>query len=561
MLTYPRRAWALLLLVVLASGALYASLLHSQRVPPPIFPDSVHQLSLARNVLDQQGLATSILHYPEQYQFGTMPAPQTVWPPGLGLASAALAAAGLTPLQALTVITFLAAFLLPVVCFAGTVALSRSATVAFTGALLVLSIPGSWSYTQRLMSEPTFALLTLASLILLTASIARGFRVGLAACAGLLAGMAFLVRYAGVFYIAASGLVLFAAVLMNRSGRSWRALVVYALTSGTPVLALFARNLRLHHQLSGGQFVDSDAAGPLAALVRFVWLCKNVLSQWIGYRAPDRLLSGAVIAVMAALAWMFLAALVRFLRDGSQQTPATIAVLIAIVYAGLTAAVHIVSTALVATWFLAEPRYFIVILPLLFLAATLFASERLSGFWRQAAISNAARNAVIAAVAALLAIHVGLRWNTAVAADSGHSRRHQEVAAVLALPLDDSGQTIGAFLHEHLPPDRAVLSPYPESVYLILERPAVGLIESRFAPVPWNFDSVTALICRLPIDYVLATQPGVIAGVSADQDALGTIIGSHPATYLRALNQREDVRLLAVDREALQAASGPPCRH
>jgi hypothetical protein len=68
---------AVCLLVLCAT---LAAVLFPQRNAAFIFPDSVHQLSVADNVFRDHGLATSILEYPEHYRFGTVPAPQTVWP-------------------------------------------------------------------------------------------------------------------------------------------------------------------------------------------------------------------------------------------------------------------------------------------------------------------------------------------------------------------------------------------------------------------------------------------------------------------------------------------------
>ena len=541
-------------LLIAVSGALHLALLHATAAPPPVFTDSIHQLSLAQNVLDHKGLSTSILHYPDHYLFARIPAPQTVWPPGMGLLTAAVAAMGMTPLHAFTLVTFIVAFALPLVAYFGVKATSKSLTAAFVAAVLLLSIPGSWAYTQRLMSEPTFAFFTLSSLVLLTTSVARDYHRGLIAAAGLLAGCAFLVRYAGLFYIGASGLVLLCVVLSNRNVRSLAALAIYAVTSGLPVVALFARNWFVQDQLSGGQFIDAGPLGWSRAVLYFYWACKGLVANWLGGWLPDWLLNLTTVGLLLALAAMFGAALYRFVREPqARQNPAIVAVLIAVIYTLVTSAVHIASAARFAGWFLTEPRYFLVLLPLIVVAATLYLVDVFARRDVTIPALTLGRRALAPAAIALLALNVLLRWDETIAADSGHGQRHANVARALQVPLDESGLSIGDFLRQHLGDDRAVLTAYPESLYLQIGRPAVGLIEKRMATVEWTRETITALICKLPIDYVLTSPPGMIEAPDADRDLLAATLTEQSVDYLRHLNNREDLQLFAVDRARLQA--------
>jgi hypothetical protein len=68
---------AVCLLVLCAT---LAAVLFPQRNAAFIFPDSVHQLSVADNVLRDHGLATSILEYPEHTGSELSPRPRPSGP-------------------------------------------------------------------------------------------------------------------------------------------------------------------------------------------------------------------------------------------------------------------------------------------------------------------------------------------------------------------------------------------------------------------------------------------------------------------------------------------------
>src|SRR5262249_60598088 len=75
--------WALLGL-----GFVAASL--AQTHGPVLRNDGFQYLSVADNIVKGEGNATSIIHFDEQHRPGTVPSPQTVFPPGYAVAVAGL---------------------------------------------------------------------------------------------------------------------------------------------------------------------------------------------------------------------------------------------------------------------------------------------------------------------------------------------------------------------------------------------------------------------------------------------------------------------------------------
>ena len=67
---------------------------------PQLGNDGYQYLSVADNLLDGNGPSTSIIHFDEQQYLGTLPAPQTVFPPGYSVLVAAARWTGLSPVIA-----------------------------------------------------------------------------------------------------------------------------------------------------------------------------------------------------------------------------------------------------------------------------------------------------------------------------------------------------------------------------------------------------------------------------------------------------------------------------
>lgn len=538
--------------IVLASALLTLALWRAY-TPAVIFPDSVQQISVAENVLDAKGLLTSVLRYPEHYTFKTVPAPQTVWPPALGVATAGLSALGLSTTQALAVITFASLFLLPLAMYVGLRYLRASPVFAFACSTLLLTLPSFWTYTLRLMSETPFAFVTLLSLVFFAASFQR--RLSLLAFAGLFAGLAFSIRYAGLFYIAATGLVLVCQVLIERNRPALQRMFVYAIASGLPVIVLFTRNLLLREKLSGGQFDAAEPIGLPQALIGFFWTCKNVVTAWLGAGTPEWLSKAIVLASTVLFGGLVCHALYRFVRiPAARQEASTVALLACAVYALLTAAVHIWSAATQAGWFLTEPRYFVVLIPTTVFGLALYVSHiayrsSLGHFgsrpWRYGI-------AILAIIA--LALQVSFAFDESVRRDHGGSMRYVAVTDALALRLG-SGQTVAEFLQKNVREERAILTPNPETLYLLSKIGSVGLTEKRFGPESWAGARVARLLCELPIDYVLVIRSELSGGRFRDPNLFQQILQGSIPQYLDPINEDEDVRLLSVNRSRLQAAT------
>ncbi len=167
--------------------------------------DGVQYVEGARRLLAGDGYATSILHFDEHYRAGTLPAPQTVWPPGTSAAIAVVAGFGVEPEAAGRLVARLAYLFLPPLVFLIGVRLTGSVVPAALCAIWQLGMTEFWMYLASPNSDLPFLAASLGAITLLPDRAGSGRRW---LAASMLAGVAVLFRYAGVFFLLPLGLVL-----------------------------------------------------------------------------------------------------------------------------------------------------------------------------------------------------------------------------------------------------------------------------------------------------------------------------------------------------------------
>jgi hypothetical protein len=219
--------------------------------------DSFQYLSVARNLLEGNGLSTSLLYYDEHFVSGRLPAPQTVFPPGYSLLIAGLGKMGV-PLEAAGYGVSVACYVLVIPLFLWGARLLRVRGPAL-GLLLVLLVGNAagWVYALSVLSESLFTAVSLAAVVVLMRAAsgpeAPGSGAGrLVVLGGLLAGLACWVRYAGLFLVGAAGLYYALRFLRRRTGPAFRDLLLLAGACLVPVAVLLGRNVLLSGSWQGG---------------------------------------------------------------------------------------------------------------------------------------------------------------------------------------------------------------------------------------------------------------------------------------------------------------------
>jgi hypothetical protein len=241
--------WFLMGLVLLIGNSLRAG-------RGDLYNDSCQYLSVADNIRAGNGFRTSIVFYAENYHTGTLPAPQTVFPPGYSLVIAGLGLAGLKLETAALLVSLLSsAALLPLLILGGRL-LGIHPWASRALAFLMLCNSAWWLLSIALLSEALFTLVTLATLLALlraeTLAADLPGRTGWLLAGAFLAAFAFWVRYAGAFLLAAIGLYYLGAFAARRSRRRFADMLLVGLATSIPTAILLARNWLLSGSLQGG---------------------------------------------------------------------------------------------------------------------------------------------------------------------------------------------------------------------------------------------------------------------------------------------------------------------
>ena len=209
-----------------------------------IMKDSIQSISTAKNWLLDQGLSTNILIYGPHFQ-GVLPAPQTVWPPGV---SFLLIIASFTGLSFATLALLLNLFFS---AMSGVLvyAILRRCTVghlfALCSAALFYFTSSSWHLAVELVSEPLFTFVLLAAIYFIPHGLQRHPSAWL--LTGFFIAVSITVRYSGIFMATAFALgVLFIISCGSQSiGEKIKQLFMLMLLPGLTFIALQIRTFLL----------------------------------------------------------------------------------------------------------------------------------------------------------------------------------------------------------------------------------------------------------------------------------------------------------------------------
>ena len=247
----------------------------------PYVSDGAVFVDVARNLIAGNGL----VHTP----FGLEPFDKETVPlgwfaPGYPLAIASLSMLGISPEAAALGISVVAWILLApalVFCLRPLLTSSQSATIA----LLVCSSPGMFSLGSRIYADSLFFLLTVISLGVLFRAVQNRFSADLLLLSGLLASLAYAVRFSGIALLLVIPVALIAAPMLRimRTRQAMGALALWAIAALPLYLTTVALAPDKPHEwvIKGPGLIDSIRS--------FLWnlLLDMTGSETVAYSAWD----------------------------------------------------------------------------------------------------------------------------------------------------------------------------------------------------------------------------------------------------------------------------------
>ena len=330
--------------------------------------DTSQLLSSGLNLLSGNGYATDAVHFANQFAHVPLPAPQTIWPPGLAVLLGLLVAAGMPPYAAALALSLTGFALVVVLTGAIAVALRLSACRAALAAGGVAATSLFGVLAVRGFADALFVAATLASALLLVRATTSGRATRLIAWAGGFAALAFSVRYAAVAWIVAGAIGLLAPHGLRDARRALRDVAVFGLLPAAAVLAAFGRNLALTGTLTGAPVLGGDE-GVVEVARQLYWGVLRLLGAFDN--VGEVLVETLALVVALRLGWRLLA---RSRRSALGPTGPNDAErrfrVLALAYAAATLAL-LTQQSLTAYSGFVQPRYLVPLLPFGLLLAVL----------------------------------------------------------------------------------------------------------------------------------------------------------------------------------------------
>jgi 4-amino-4-deoxy-L-arabinose transferase-like glycosyltransferase len=481
--------------LVLAAMALTAVMLIARYDPRFNNPDTIQLLDAARHLLAGDGFSSSIIFYESQLQFTRVPAPLTVWPPGLSWLV-------MLPIK-LGVSGEAAAFILCAVAHLATTWLLFVAARRLAGAWIAAAAAITWllhsialMMVLALYAEPIFIAFMVASYVaLIQAARESRWSVHWLLVAGAAAAGSILMRYSGVLWPAAAGLWLLLVAVRGRNWQPIRAALIFGALPALTTGALFLRNFLLTDRFSGGQF-EYGGAGAVAVVARHLLWDSNVL---LGKALRLSPIVFAVVVGTLILAIFFAS---RRSRPGEPRHAAIGLAISSIV----VLAAFLVSNAIQSSLVFVYYRYWLPALPFLMILLSPVADDAIAALRARAPIGHALWPATIVLSCAMLVISILAalpeRWPirtvhwTFAALEQGLAQRMADgrsLRETLIAPAD-AGKPLLASL-EHL-------------LAAQTGRAVVGLTDARYTKRLWTTGEVKQLVATYGIEQVVFFPPG-----------------------------------------------------
>lgn len=482
-------SWVVLGAILLTAATLLG--LYDKRL---INPDTIQLLDAARHLLAGDGFSSSIVYYESQLQFGRVPAPLTVWPPGFSwllLLPLKLGMSGEATAFVLCAIAHLAtAWLVFVVArrLAGP-------WIAAVTSLAWLLHAATLTMVLALYAEPLYVAFMVASYVaLVEAGKSPDWSLRWLLVAGAAGACSILMRYSGVLWPAAAGLWLLVTAIRSRSWQPIRAALIFGALPALTTLALFWRNFLLTGRISGGQFEYGGAGGVMSVAQHLFWesgtVLGRVLSAW-------PVVLGLVLLILGIAA----IGLARRLRMSEPRNVAlglaicNLVVQVAFLLAGA------VESSIVFTGY----RYWLPVLPFLAILLSVVTHDAVVPLRSGAALRARMWPVAIVASAAILAASVlaefPYRWPLKAA--------HPTMAVIvqgLAERMPD-GHTVREALELPADAGKPLLGFLEHRLSVLTGRAVIGLTDARYTLRVWTDDEVQRLVKEQGVEQVVFFPP------------------------------------------------------
>jgi hypothetical protein len=475
-------------------------------IQPIVTDDGTQYLSVAGNFKHGSGLRTSLVHFDAERSWGVIPAPLTTWPVGYPIAVATVEAMGLSG--------ELAGGLVSAVAVLGSLALlaimSRKIGVLLFGQAVLLGLFALNWWTDvflfNVLSDPSFTFIVLAAMMLLVTTLEAaetGQRwVESAAAAGILLGLAYWFRYAGLFIFI--GVCANAGLLLAlRRLRDLRPLLLTCSVAAAAIGAEMLRNVILVGSWEGGN--NKVVHRPVTEVTREIAVCiRDVL---VGDGKMSHLLVIRAIVVLS-LVGACVVGLVARRRRSTSTTPDCDSIGSSELLLGVVVVTYVACLGYAATCTIIEltGRYLVPVLPLalLLLAKTAFGTG-------EQGHTHAFRFARASFWIALLGIYAFVHFDAWMNAETSVSVE----AARRALDSRAAGdRATRDIIVAAAGPNGTIMATNGQAMGYALERPTISLVGPRYSSHEWDETFLHSTVKRFSVRVVIIDSTASVPAAS-----------------------------------------------
>ncbi len=260
------QAYSIYTLIIICFAAAIISTFQFIQNDQYVGNDSTQYLVGAESLRNGEGFSTRILFFDEHYTSGEVPAPQTVWPPGLSILIVAFDLVGVDMEDGARIISAIAYILLIAGVYFLVFALTNSIAISVLASVWQLLVVDMWRYSGGIGSDIIFTAISTWCILIYASAMKKSFKneqsisipYSTLALMSLVAGIGFCFRYTSVFLIAWIMLLIFIEFVrgIRSDPSSWLKQFFYSALAALPSLLCFiflvARNLIISGSIKGG---------------------------------------------------------------------------------------------------------------------------------------------------------------------------------------------------------------------------------------------------------------------------------------------------------------------
>ena len=454
--------------------------------------DSAQYLSTASNISSGLGVSTDVLYYDQQFESGSLPDVQTIWPPGYPFLVAIAMKLGFELTEAAVFVGCVCLFLTALGINRLLRGLDVSSGYALVGSIIWIVFARIWVEVIGGMSGSTAVMLSVYSMLFYLKSVSPRTesrrRLVFLGLAGVIGGLSFATHYSFAFYLIALALVFFASLrTLNWTDRAQRTITL-GLATCLVVFSILLRN----YVLTG--YLTRNVQGEFGyTLATSVYKLVGSLSKLTGIRPEMPVLSLISGAALLAILVIVGAAIIRkqekkILFQGL-ALPLTFC---AVGFVAFVAPAFLLDGGWPITW-----RYFAYITPA-FLVASISVAYRIRK--EKGVLGISPKPFAMGLLVGLVVLSQGQSFVQLLNYDNA-SKRNATIGTLLDTKMSD--KTIRQFLASNISRSRPLYSNEPQSMWHATHLPVIGVASRRYSLTSWDLSATRQLIQKFKIEYVI----------------------------------------------------------